>query len=293
MQDKKSLSRYFKVVEGKKKAKFLSADLTQKKEKAREILSSCHFCERRCGVDRTRGEKGICGVLKPKISTEFVHLGEEPEVVPSHTIFFSGCTFSCVYCQNWDISQSPEKGNYITPRELAQRIKKKEARNVNWAGGDPTPNLYYILRVLEELQELEVNIPQVWNSNMYLSQEGMELLDNVIDVYLTDFKYGNDDCAQRLSKVENYCQVIQRNHSRAEKQGEMIIRHLVLPNHVKCCTKPILRWISQNLENYCLNIMDQYRPEYNALRFEDIGRKLESKEFQKALHYAQGLGLKV
>jgi putative pyruvate formate lyase activating enzyme len=295
-KNKNPLERYFKILKGgEEKAKFLLCEnLEEKVNEAKEILKNCHFCERRCGVNRSNGEKGYCGVLEPRVASEFIHLGEEKELIPSYTIFFSGCTFSCVFCQNWDISQYSDTGVYIKPEILAEMIERRKeggVRNVNWVGGDPTPNLAYILEVLSHLKKLKVNLPQIWNSNMYLSLEAMNLLDGVIDIYLTDFKYGDDDCAKRLSKVENYFGIITRNHLIAEQQCEMIIRHLVLPNHLECCTKPILKWISKNLKNFRLNIMEQYRPEYNALKFEDISRRLTWDEFQEAIEFAKDLGL--
>ena len=165
-----------------------------KLELAGRYFQSCNFCERECGVDR-RSKKGTCGVLGSKITSEFLHHGEEPELVPSHTIFFAGCTFKCVFCQNYDISQSPDKGMSIPPEKLAEIIEvhANRARNTNWVGGDPTSNLKYILEVLAHLEK---NIPQVWNSNMYLTESSMELLDGVMDLYLTDFKYGPGPCAQ-------------------------------------------------------------------------------------------------
>ncbi len=288
MKTKNPLERYFAILEGKEKAKYLLTDLEKKIESARRIMQNCHFCERRCGVNRMKGERGYCGVLKAKISSEFIHLGEEPELVPSYTIFFSGCTFRCVYCQNWDISQFPENGVYIKPEILARMIESQKARNVNWVGGDPTPNLMYILEVLSYLRR---NIPQVWNSNMYLTEESMRLLNGVMDVYLTDFKYGNDSCAKMLSDVENYCEIVKRNHKLANKQGEVIVRHLVLPNHIDCCTRPILEWISENLKNVKVNVMPQYRPEYRAMEFDDINRGLRYDEFQKAIEIAKELNL--
>ena len=108
--------------------------------------------------------------------------------------------------------------------------KKQGAKNVNWVGGDPTPNLYYILKTLKFCR---VNIPQIWNSNMYCSQETFEILNGIIDVYLTDFKYRNNECALRLSKVDNYIEIIKRNHKFAYENGEVIIRHLVMPNHIE------------------------------------------------------------
>jgi len=289
MKTKNPLERYFAILEGKEKAKYLLCkDLKKKVESARKIMQKCHFCERRCRVNRMRGERGYCGVLKAKISSEFIHLGEEPELIPSYTIFFAGCTFCCVYCQNWGISQFSDNGTYIKPEILAGMIERQKARNVNWVGGDPTPNLMYILEVLSHLEK---NISQVWNSNMYLTEESMRLLNGVMDVYLTDFKYGNDSCAKRLSDARNYCEIVKRNHKLANKQGEVIIRHLVLPNHIDCCTRPILQWISENLKNVKVNVMAQYRPEYKAMKFDDINRRLSYDEFQDAIEIAEELKL--
>ena len=251
--------------------------LDLKIEIASRIFRNCYFCERRCKTDRTK-KSGECKVKESLISSEFLHMGEESVLVPSHTIFFSGCTFNCVFCQNWDISQR-YNGIYIESKKLARIIdnrKKQGARNVNWVGGDPTPNLLYILKTIKEITQ---NIPQVWNSNMYCSNETMKLLDGVIDIYLTDFKYGNDKCAVRLSKIKKYTDIIKRNHKIAYKNGELIIRHLVMPNHIECCSKPILKWISENIKNSCVNIMAQYRPEYNAYDYEEITRKITNNEF--------------
>ena len=212
-----------------------SSLLDLKVELALRVLRSCKFCERRCGVNRSVGQRGVCGVgVKPRIASEFMHYGEEPELVPSYTIFFNGCTFKCVFCQNWDISQYPDGGTAAEPRALALLVKgarRAGARNVNWVGGDPTPNLH---AVLETLRACDTNIPSVWNSNMYLSEVGMWLLAGTQDVYLTDFKYGNDRCAERLSKVKRYFEVVSRNHLLAHQDAELIIRHLVMPNHVEC-----------------------------------------------------------
>ncbi len=280
------LSKYFKILKGKERSKYLSCDISNKIETAKKIFANCHFCERRCGVDR-RKAKGECGVGEARIASEFLHYGEEPMLVPSYTIFFSGCPFHCVYCQNWDISQE-KTGIYIHPEKLALMISKAGGKNVNWVGGDPTPNLPYILEVLKYCDR---NIPQIWNSNMYCSTETMDLLNGIIDVYLTDFKYGNDRCAGRLSKVKNYCSIIKRNHSIASRQGEVIVRHLVLPGHVECCSKPALRWISENVPDSLVNIMAQYRPEYKAMDYEDISRNLSRGEYLEAYNYGKKLGL--
>ena len=286
--------------------------LDLKVELAERILSDCAFCERRCGVDRTKGEKGACGVLESRIASEFIHMGEEPEIIPSYTIFFSGCTFKCVFCQNWDISTDPDGGRLISPEKLARMIESKDAsfggesdrlrnieipafltrasyaKNVNWVGGDPTSNIPFILRTLRSCNS---RLPQVWNSNMYLTEESMKLLDGVIDLYLTDFKYGNDKCARRLSGVGDYFDIISRNHLLAARQCDVLVRHLVMPNHIDCCTRPVLEWIAENMPDAVVNVMAQYRPEHRAHEFDDISRPISPKEYAAAVKIAEDLGL--
>ncbi len=277
--------------------------LDLKIELARRILTDCVLCERRCGANRLAGERGHCGVLEPRISSEFVHMGEEPELVPSYTVFFAGCTFDCVYCQNYDISTNPESGIWIPSRKLAEMIESmagfsapsvrqmrgtSRIANVNWVGGDPTSNIHFILQTM---MECHANIPQVWNSNMYLSETAMGLLKGVVDVYLTDFKYGNDGCAKRLSNVGDYTSVIRRNHLLACEDAEMIIRHLVLPNHIECCTRPILTWIADNLSDVKVNVMGQFRPCFHAAQHDDLTRALRPDEYESALSIAKELRL--
>lgn len=284
-----AMPHYFHVLDGEEKAHFLRcASLTKKVESARLMRASCLFCERRCGVDRTEGEKGFCRVLEPRVASQFIHVGEEPEIVPSHTIFFSGCTFTCCFCQNVDISQHAKAGACIQAGDLAKTIESTAALNVNWVGGDPTPNLDYVLEVLTHVKR---SIPQIWNSNMYLTEESMALLEGVVDLYLTDFKYGSNECG-KLSGVEDYFDIISRNHLLAEKQdADLLVRHLVLPGHLECCSKPVLDWISKNLKHPRVNVMGQYRPEWKAHQDPTIHRRLEPTEYREARKYAEELGL--
>lgn len=284
------LERYFAILEGRAKSKYLENKSRVKKliDRAYEIYSGCCFCEHRCGINR-REKLGRCRARLGSIASHFFHYGEEDVLVPSYTIFFSGCTFGCVFCQNYDISQY-QAGIYVEPEKMAWIIEGVvgRARNVNWVGGEPTPHLPYILEVLEKCS---ANLPQVWNSNMYCSMETMDILKYVMDVYLTDFKYGNDGCAERLSKVKNYWEIITRNHEIAYRQGEMIIRHLVMPNHVECCSIPILDWIADNVPEAFVNVMAQYYPTYKAFEYEDINRRITSDEYRKVYGHAVKLGL--
>ncbi len=293
---RRSLSRYFDIVQGKKKAKFMIARslgmdfsvddteeelwarhelalkeflsyekeidadrafvassrdpslLTLKTELARRIMSKCHFCTRRCNVSRNKGEAGFCGCgPTTTVSSFFEHMGEEPELVPSGTIFTCGCTMRCLHCQNWTISQNIEKGDLCQPNTLARivdRLSEQGCRNANLVGGDPTPWLYHWL---DTFARVERNISIVWNSNSYYSEETAQLLAGFSDIYLLDFKYGPGECAERISNAPDYWGTCTHNHLVAKAFGELIIRVLVLPGHNSCCTRPILTWISENL----------------------------------------------
>jgi putative pyruvate formate lyase activating enzyme len=257
---------------------------------ADKIFENCFLCEKNCKIDR-RSKTGFCRVSKPAIASEFLHMGEEKPLIPSHTIFFLGCNFQCVYCQNWDISQQSDHGMVLEPTKLAKIVdlrRKQGSMNVNFVGGEPTPNIPYIMKVMKNSME---NIPVVFNSNLYLSDLAMKLLDGFADVYLTDFKYGNNRCAEDLSGISDYTEVVKRNHKIAYKAGDMIIRHLVIPNHVECCSKPIIKWISDNLgSKVVLNIMSQYRPLYNASEHPEISGLPTMDEIQEVRSFAEALG---
>jgi putative pyruvate formate lyase activating enzyme len=264
---------------------------------ANRMLNECHFCARRCNVDR-RTSRGFCEVNHSSyISSAFLHTGEEAPLVPSGTIFFSGCNLRCAHCQNHDISCNPSNGEKVSPKQLAaiaDELASRGAKNINYVGGDPTPHLHTILSSLPLQQS---NITQLWNSNMYLSTETMELLVDIIDFWLPDLKYLSDDCAKRISDVNEYTSIVPRNIKTAYDQGtkEMIIRVLVLPNHIECCVLPILEWIAKNTPLALVNIMQQYRPLWQVLKkpdlYRDISRRVTSEEMQQAYAHAENLGL--
>jgi len=268
--------------------------LDLKIEIARRILQRCHFCSRRCGANRITGELGYCKCGNTiVVSSIFEHMGEEPELVPSGTIFTMGCTMRCRHCQNWTISQWMENGTEYKPEELAMEVEHLRfngCRNANLVGGEPTPWLW---QWLETFKRVGSNVPVVWNSNTYYSPETAQLLAGFADVYLLDFKYGPGDCAQRISDAPDYWEVCARNHLEAKKHGELIIRVLVLPNHLECCTKPILNWIAEKLGTETrVNVMFQYRPEWHAHEIPDLHRRLTKDEMEKAVQLAEKAGLK-
>ncbi len=270
--------------------------LDLKSEIANRILQSCHFCERKCGADRTKDELGWCKLAsESRVSSAFLHTGEEAPLVPSGTIFFASCCFGCVFCQNYDISTNPNSGDVVGPKKLAgiaEGLVRRGAININYVGGDPIPNTHTIV---SSLKHQTANITQLWNSNLYCSLETMKLLSEIFDVWLPDFKYGDDECAKRLSGVTNYFEVVSRNHLMAYNSGEVIIRHLVMPNHIDCCSIPILEWISENMPMCMVNIMGQYRPTHKVHRgcdrFKDIQRSVNNTEMQRVQTKADELDI--
>lgn len=261
----------------------------------RKIMTSCELCEWKCGVDRMKGELGFCKVGNEcLISSEFMHPAEESYYTPSHTIFFWSCNMNCVFCQNYTISNRLESGISVTPKQLAEAIERRRvngSRNVNLVGGEPTMHL---LCILETLKHCNVNVPTIWNSNFFMSEKTMKILDGVVDVYLSDFKYGNDSCARKLTKLQKYWDVVTRNHLIAAKQTELTIRHLVLPNHVECCSFPVLEWIAKNIKEKCIvNAMEQYYPCFKSAEYPEINRRLTKEEFKKVLRKAKELGINI
>jgi putative pyruvate formate lyase activating enzyme len=267
--------------------------LDLKIEIANRILENCHFCTRRCGANRLKGKLGYCKCgSNITVSSIFEHMGEEPELVPSGTIFTMGCTIRCLHCQNWTISQWFESGELYAPKRLAsaiEQLRKNGCRNANLVGGEPTP---WLKQWLETFKHVDINIPIVWNSNSYYSEETAKLLAGFVDVYLLDFKYGSNECAKRISDAPYYWEVCTRNHIYSKKYGELIIRVLILPQHLECCTKNILNWISKNLgEDTRTNIMFQYRPEWRANEIPELRRRLTAQEKEQAIQIAKQAGL--
>lgn len=263
-----------------------------KRSIAFKLFEECCFCEHECRVDRRR-KRGRCGVLEPRIASEFMHMGEEDPLVPSYTVFFAGCDLRCVFCQNYDISTRPDRGHEVPAAEMAARfgdVLKAGGKNINWVGGDPTPSLHYVLDVLAHA---EVSIAQIWNSNMYLSEKAMSLLDGTMDIYLADLKYGNDTCAQRLSGVRDYMRIVTRNHLLAASLCEIIVRHLMLPGHLDCCTVPALDWLAGNMPGALVNIMAQYRPEHRAAEFPELRGRLSRTDYRFAVEHAVRSGIRL
>ncbi len=284
---------YENILKGRILPKFRKANLKDKLSFCYSILDSCNLCERKCGTKRLE-EKGYCKVrASMKIFGADTHMGEESEIIPSATIFFSGCTLRCLYCQNAPESLEPEKGFEWNEEAAAKWIEKKfeeGCKNVNFVGGEPTPYIYNIIKTLSMCKR---NIPVIYNSNGYYSEIAGEVLNDIVDLYLLDLKYFSNDCAKRLSDADNYTKVLARNILKANQAGEILIRMLILPGHIECCAKRGLEWIKSNLGNNAnINIMGQYRPCFNATIAKELRKPLKPSEYKEVLNHAEKIGLR-
>ncbi|WP_353683525.1 radical SAM protein [Thermodesulfovibrio sp. 3907-1M] len=283
-------------------------EFNQRIEKAFEILKDCTLCPRNCYVDRTSGRKGACKVLiKPYVSSWGPHFGEEAPLVGrygSGTIFFGFCNLSCVYCQNWTISHLGE-GEEISYDELAQLmifLQNSGCHNINLV--TPTHQVPQIIKSIYIAREQGLRIPIVYNCGGYEAIETLKILDGIIDIYMPDFKYADSALAEKYSKVKNYTEFAKKALKEMHRQvGDLIIneegvavrgllvRHLVLPNNI-AGTQEIVKFIAEEIsKNTYINIMDQYRPCWQAEEYPELNRRITQKEFEDAVNMALKYGL--
>ena len=272
------------------------------------MLENCMLCPHRCGINRIEGHQGRCKCDdKIKIALASLHMFEEPCISGengSGTVFFSNCNLNCIYCQNYEISNLG-KGKEISIEHLAEiflKQQEKGAHNINLV----TPTMY-VLQIIEALKIAKskgLNIPIVYNSNGYENVDTIKLLNGYIDVYLPDLKYYSNQLAKKYSNIDNYFETatnaIKEMYSQVGiakfdengliKKG-VIIRHLVLPNHLQN-TKNILKWIKENMpDDIYVSVMAQYFPTYKAKEDNLINRKLNKKEYNEVLNYLYSLDL--
>jgi putative pyruvate formate lyase activating enzyme len=234
--------------------------LDLKVELADRMLDSCDLCPRHCRVDRNHGQTGFCGVAgKTAMHAEGVMYGEEIELVPSHELFLSGCTMRCAFCSSHRHITRPMLGTEVSPEDLAATAARRRAQGaLNWniLGGEP---IVHIANILKALRAQTEPIPVVWNSNLYATDEAMALLDGVVDLYLGDIHFGNDRCAERLSRTPDYSQSVRGAFAAAAHSGaSVLIRHLVMPGHIDCCAGPAMRWAREALADAPFHLMLGY-----------------------------------
>ena len=277
-------------------------------EKAYKLLSSCEVCPHKCRINRLKGERGFCRSGKEvMISSYNNHFGEEPPLVGnfgSGTIFFTNCNLKCVYCQNYPISQLGN-GNKVTLQELAKimlALQKRKCHNINLV--TPTHFVPQILKSLKLAIEMGLDIPIVYNTSGYDSVNALRLLDGVVDIYLPDARYADNEIAIKYSSAPDYFEIMKKALKEMHRQvgdlaldktgvarSGLIVRHLVLPEGLSG-TKKILHFIAREISPHTyISLMAQYFPAYQAGQFPPLSRRIDKEEYREALQIFKEEGL--
>ena len=268
-------------------------------------ITHCTLCPRKCGMDRTRAA-GFCGGgSEIRAARRALHHWEEPctsGTGGSGTIFFSGCSLRCCFCQNAVI----RTGHFGAPLTIDQLgacmldLQQQGAHNINFVTGSHyTP---WIVSAVQKIRD-KLHIPIVWNSSGYEDAETLAMLDGVVDIYLPDFKYFCAETAEKYAQARNYPEVAAYALTEMLRQvgtpvfdengilqRGMIVRHLVLPGH-RHESMALLKALSQLLpkEDFLLSLMGQYTPPSEACPYKNLNRRLTTMEYQSVLHCAQEL----
>ncbi|WOF17206.1 4Fe-4S cluster-binding domain-containing protein [Methanoplanus sp. FWC-SCC4] len=284
--------------------------LKEREWKAKLCLENCRLCPRKCGVDRTSGEAMYCkGGELPKIAAFGSHFGEE-EVISgtrgSGTIFFTGCTLSCLFCQNYEISHLGEGREYQETdlSSMMLDLQKAGCHNINLVS--PTHFVPQIIGALNKAAEKGFNLPLVYNAGGYENVETIRLLDGIVDIYMPDIKFGDDKTSRFLSDAQNYTHHmkaalkemyrqtgdLELDENGIAKRG-LLIRHLVLPENLSG-TNEVFRFISEEIsKDTYVSIMSQYTPAGNTdfLKSTGLFRKITDNEYREAKKTAHSYGL--
>ena len=273
-----------------------------------ELTERCELCPRRCGANRLAGKNGFCGGGKEvKVARAALHFWEEPCISGeegSGTVFFSGCTMRCVFCQNREISRG-EAGKLVSIERLAEiflELQGKGANNINLV----TPMHYspQITAALDIARKNGLSLPIVWNTGGWELPESVEAVKNSSDIWLTDFKYFDNSLAEKFSNAKNYFENASASLKKMlEQTGEpvfdddgmmkkgIIVRHLVLPGHTDD-SKKVLRWLWENFgDKIWISIMNQYTPLCSEEKFPELSRKVTDDEYDEVVDFAVSLGI--
>ena len=282
------------------------SSVTSALERLRANLDSCKLCPRACGVDRASGERGYCRAgACARVFRFGPHIGEEPPISGtrgSGTVFFAHCTMRCVYCQNYCFSQQ-DRGKELSAEELCEvflSLQTARCHNLNLV--TPTHFLPQILEGLKMAQAARFDLPIVYNTSSYENTDTIESLDGMVDVYLADARYADEHLAHDYSEAADYvarsrealramwrqCGPLVLDEEGIAQMG-LIIRHLVLPGHLKD-TSRVLEWIAKSIStDVAVSLMGQYRPMHRAASHPTLGRRLPLKEYDEALKVARSL----
>jgi putative pyruvate formate lyase activating enzyme len=262
-----------------------------RREAALEALAHCTLCGHDCGVNRLAGERGLCHAgPTARIFSAQVEVSGELELIPTFAIAFSGCDLRCSFCITGAQSWNPRAGQNANSDEIAgqaARALTNGARTIMILGGEPTIHLPSVLELVSCLPE---DAPLIWKTNAHGSSSARALLAGLFDIWLADYKFGNDTCARRLAGVSNYTRVVRENLLWAAGDSTLFIRHLLMPGHIECCWRPVAEWLSC-LPGVKVNLRAGFWPGWQASRNPELGRAVSSAEAAAAWNIARACEL--
>ncbi|MBE5954849.1 MAG: radical SAM protein [Lachnospiraceae bacterium] len=274
-----------------------------------EEHGACRLCPRECGAGRKQGRAGYCGVTGTGVygARAALHMWEEPCISGeegSGTVFFSGCPLRCVYCQNYEIAHA-DRGSEITVERLSDifiELQDKGANNINLV--TPTHYTIEIIQAIAMAKEKGLKLPIVYNCSGYEKVETLRLLEGIVDVYLTDFKYMDSLSAKRYSNASDYPGAAKRALSEMVRQcgqtsfdqkGMMtkgvIVRHLLLPGQIQN-GKEVVKYVYETYgDRVFLSLMNQYTPLPHVKDYPEINRRVTEEEYEELVDYAIEIGV--
>ncbi|MFP8958476.1 radical SAM protein [Natrialbaceae archaeon A-CW3] len=288
-----------------------TAEFTDRIDELRSRYADCDLCAYDCRVDRTAGHLGTCQVDDTvHVSSYFPHFGEEECLRGyngSGTIFLAHCNMKCVFCQNFETSHEAD-GEPTTPEGIAEMALELEARgchNINFVS--PTHHSPSIVEAINIATDRGLDLPIVWNCGGYERAEILERLEGIVDVYMPDVKWADDAAAAKYSKAPNYWENVRDSLREMHRQvgdlrlddtglatGGLLIRHLVMPNHVESA-KDVLTFVAEEVSaDTFVNVMAQYQPYYKAKTepfYQDIDRPITRAEYDAVVDHAREVGL--
>lgn len=276
--------------------------------KRKNMYENCNLCPRKCGIDRTAGKRGACGAdEKIKIARAALHFWEEPCISGengSGAVFFSGCQLHCEFCQNKDISDCTAGKTVDAGRltEIFLELKEQGAYNINLV----TPSHFApsVIEALEDAKRQGMDLPVVYNTGGYDSVDTIKLFEGIVDVYLPDFKYMDENLALRFSGAKNYPDVAKAAIREMVRQqptavfdsndmikSGVIVRQLLLPGHVKDAMH-ILSYLHDTYgEKIYISMMSQYTPVRKFKEHTELNRKVTKREYERYIQYAMDIGI--
>ncbi|MGC8602616.1 MAG: radical SAM protein [Desulfomonilaceae bacterium] len=284
-----------------------SDEIFEVSKKLKQIALSCRFCPRECGVDRAEGERGYCGAgLPPSVSSVVKHFGEEPPLVGKRgagTIFFSYCNLRCVYCQNHQISRGLIGEEYSIQRLASEMIALQAQGALNIEPVSPTHQVHAFIEALGLATRNGLDLPIVYNCGGYESLDVIKFLNGIVDIYLPDLKYADNEAATKYSDCPDYVEqaraAIVEMYSQVgdlelDSEGNavkgLMIRHLVLPDDISGSIDT-LHWIKSNLStDVTISLMAQYSPQYEARKFNELNRRINRDEYDRVVDVCWELG---